>query len=560
MTETKAEKKFKKHNTFKEQTEREIDQIVGDAMSMSVTDAQMQKKRQDMRGKCTHSNPFQMFIGTIIIANALCLGLEVDNGDEYEDVFLILDHTFVSIFLGEMFLRWKVEGIRYYFMDGHSILDFFVVVSSVLDAWIIKPLYEGDNRSLRSMSLFRILRLCRLIRLIRIFSIFKELAIIAQSFAAGARTLLWGGAFVGVVVYVFGIFAVDFFGRASDCTDARMLKAKSKTGRPDEYGESVQSADNCQDTYDFGTTGNQFTLFGSLDRAMLTLYICVTDGCGSDIVYKMVYKTPWVMAFWYSFVFITSFGLVNVMVGLFCENVFAKAVENEKELAALHVEKRMEVLQYLCTIFVGMDKDRSQSITRDEFMNAMQNDPQVQKAMIELELHESLHVFDVLDVDQSGILTLKEFVQGALLFTSANEPTKVKDTIGTYLLCQAILKHTQAISESLGVSSPGRSASQSPRECRVSSGVQSPEQPSKSSESKNPETGETCPSFIHPAAPKKAHHLWLQNQFEMLHGVMSEMNGKMDNLSVRMDQMSERQEQLEFDFRKYTKGNRAERL
>merc|ERR1712224_964409 len=130
--------------------------------------------------------------------------------------------------------------------------------------------------------MLRLFRLVRLVRLIRVFSIFKELAIIAQSFAAGGKTLFWGVAFIGIIVYVFSIFAVESFGRASECKETRMLKPKGKT----DSGDFNNTNANCEDLYDFGSMGTQSSLFGTLDRAMLTLYMCVTDGCGSDVVYK----------------------------------------------------------------------------------------------------------------------------------------------------------------------------------------------------------------------------------------------------------------------------------
>eukprot|EP00746_Dinoflagellata_sp_MGD_P144906 gnl/MRDRNA2_/MRDRNA2_77607_c0_seq2.p1 gnl/MRDRNA2_/MRDRNA2_77607_c0~~gnl/MRDRNA2_/MRDRNA2_77607_c0_seq2.p1 ORF type:complete len:428 (+),score=66.41 gnl/MRDRNA2_/MRDRNA2_77607_c0_seq2:1-1284(+) len=384
------------------------------------------------------------------------------------------------------------------------------------------------------MSILRILRLQRLVRLvrvIRVFGFFKELAIIAQSFVAGGRTLMWGGVFVGIVVYVFGIFAVESFGRASDCEHGRRLKTKLRDDS--SFGEAGGSTGECEDTYDFGSTGDQYSLFGTLDRAMLTLYTCVTDGCGFDVVYKMVYKTPWVICYWYLFVFITSFGLVNVMVGLFCENVFAKAVENEREMAAINSEKRLENLEKLAKVFKEMDQDGSHSITRAEFMNALQHNETVQDCMEQLELDDDVHLFDTLDVDQGGVLTLEEFFKGVRVCMNGNEPCKVKDVVGTALVAQAILKRVDALLALKESQNVAQNASLS------ASDVQFQEH----------ECNLPHPGVDEPGVPKAGFCEWLQSQFQTLNQKMDSrfetLNEKMDQLNRRMNDMSEKQERLE---------------
>ena len=55
-----------------------------------------------------------------------------------------------------------------------------------------------------------------------------------------------------------------------------------------------------------------------------------------------------------------------MMVGLFCENVFAKAVENDKETAAVNFEKRVQNLDILAKVFKEMDQDADLEITLDD--------------------------------------------------------------------------------------------------------------------------------------------------------------------------------------------------
>eukprot|EP00746_Dinoflagellata_sp_MGD_P159635 gnl/MRDRNA2_/MRDRNA2_86736_c0_seq2.p1 gnl/MRDRNA2_/MRDRNA2_86736_c0~~gnl/MRDRNA2_/MRDRNA2_86736_c0_seq2.p1 ORF type:complete len:373 (-),score=54.37 gnl/MRDRNA2_/MRDRNA2_86736_c0_seq2:149-1267(-) len=182
---------------------------------------------------------------------------------------------------------------------------------------------------------------------------------------------------------------------------------------------------------------------------MLTLYTCVTDGCGQDIIYKMAYKTPTTIVYWSCFVFFTSIGLVNVLIGLFCENVFASAREQEKEASTVNRERRRLCAESLKVLFKEMDTDSSSTISREEFVEALENNTHVEQAFEEMELGDYWRLFDVLDVDGGGYLDIEEFFNGALLLANADEPAKAKDTIGTYLLVQAMSKNVYAALEML---------------------------------------------------------------------------------------------------------------
>ena len=59
--------------------------------------------------------------------------------------------------------------------------------------------------------------------------------------------------------------------------------------------------------------GNQTSLFGGVSTSMLTLFVCVTEGCGIDIVRPIVSETPTLAVFWLVFVFVTTFGVLIVI-------------------------------------------------------------------------------------------------------------------------------------------------------------------------------------------------------------------------------------------------------
>eukprot|EP00746_Dinoflagellata_sp_MGD_P075617 gnl/MRDRNA2_/MRDRNA2_30413_c0_seq1.p1 gnl/MRDRNA2_/MRDRNA2_30413_c0~~gnl/MRDRNA2_/MRDRNA2_30413_c0_seq1.p1 ORF type:complete len:989 (-),score=177.88 gnl/MRDRNA2_/MRDRNA2_30413_c0_seq1:106-2853(-) len=414
-----------------------------------VSAAETRQKKLLASMAWTQKGLFQSLVGCVIVFNAATLGAEMDYGANNPYIFYVLENIFAAVFTLELIFRLHAEG-RKYFMDAANILDFLLVVVSVGDVWIATPLGIG-NDNMRTLSIFRMLRLLRLARLLRLFRMFKELAIIVSGFVAGAKTLMWAGIFLLIVVYIFALISTDRFGKASTCEDAelagedphRLLKARGvKTGSVGGNGTAA-AADTC-DLYEFDSEiGSQFKLFGTVDRSMLTLYICLTEGCGFDIIRPMTFKTPWVLPYWYIFIFITSFGILNVIIGLFCENVMQTSLDSRNAIEASHETLRQARLDELNELFQEMDDDNSGSITRAEFIRAITEDEKVMACMEDLGLDDDAALFDTLDVDHTGSLSFVEFFQGMMLLSKGGDAAKKRDLVSTYLTCQSIYNAQQ---------------------------------------------------------------------------------------------------------------------
>lgn len=404
-----------------------------------LTAAEVRRRQREANTKWTQGSHFQAFVGAIIVLNAISLGLETEFGDS--QVFVIMEHVFTALFTIELLVRLKVEGFASYFHDRMNSLDFMLVMLSILDVWVLDLL--GSQIELRVMSLLRTLRLLRLARLLRLFRIFKELTVIIKSMAASGRALFWAGVFLLICVYMFAIFATSQFGKATDCADdddkvrlLRILKPSADKGKDDE---------ECN-IFSFPTgVGTQESLFGSVEKSMMTLYVCLTEGCGFDVVQPMAMTKPWVVVYFYLFTFVTTFGILNVIVGLFCENIMMAANESERELAQASEDRRLTILWKLKELFVSLDQDGSESISRDEFYRALEEDDQVLTCLEELGLQDEAHLFDILDIDQSGSLSVPEFFEGMMIFIRGNEPARAKDIMVTHLNSQWLRSHLHAV-------------------------------------------------------------------------------------------------------------------
>jgi voltage-gated sodium channel len=398
--------------------EVECAQSVSNA-KISVGAARKKQKLEEPKVWTSHYS-FTGFVSLAIVANAFVLGFEQDYEKDSKTVFLILNHTFTGIFFIELICRQIAEGPKKYFADSANILDFVLVVLSVFEMWIVPAVGMDTSMDTRSMSVLRILRLLRLVRILRVFKIFKELTIMVDGMSKTKAIIFWGSIFLLVIVYMFAMTASMMFGNAYEC--------------PEEHPASEEQS--CPAYYQF----EEFTqeeLFGTLANSMATLYMCMFEGCGFDIIRPMILKAPLVMVFWYLFIFLTSFGILNVILGLFCETVITSALEQEKNLRALEEDTRQENFRQLKTLWESMDKDGSGEITGDEFHAAVTSDPEVMFLIEAMGLEEEDDLFEVLDFNKTNSLSHYEFFQGMMLLINGSRPMTTKDNVSTFLTCQS---------------------------------------------------------------------------------------------------------------------------
>merc|ERR1712216_261623 len=100
----------------------------------------------------------------------------------------------------------------------------------------------------------------------------------------------------------------------------------------------------------------------------------------------------------------------------------------------------------LTDAFAKMDADKSGSISREEFHNAVLHDEFVIDLMEKLgvdPIEEDL--FTKLDADLSDEIGFNEFMQGTMLIMQGNEPARAKDLIRTLLLSESTLHRIKDI-------------------------------------------------------------------------------------------------------------------
>lgn len=197
------------------------------------------------------------FITAVILFNAVILGLETSDMAMAKVGLLIgfLDRICLAIFVVELVLKLLVYRLRF-FRDGWNIFDFVIVaVSLVLAA--------------QSLSVLRILRI------LRVVSVAPRLRRVVEGFITALPGMASVFLLMGIIFYIGSVISTQLF----------------STDFPKWFGSLAQSA---------------YSLF----------QIMTLESWSMGIVRPVMEVYPYAWAFFVPFIMVTTFAVVNLLVGL----------------------------------------------------------------------------------------------------------------------------------------------------------------------------------------------------------------------------------------------------
>jgi len=332
-------------------------------------------------------------IGFVILLNSILMGVELDSSDKEvtainERLFwYVVEVLFGLFFMGELAARLYIHRLAY-FNSGMNIFDAFLVALTFLDTFILSPMSSGG--SVRVVGALRVIRMMRLVRLIRLLPRFKELWLIVNGLAHSLKTLAWVSLLLIVVLYFFAIFATQQIGQNDEVYNEYYTKS--------------------------GGYWDHEIYFGTVPRSMFTLFqMCTLDNWSENIVRHVKKQQPGMEWLFILFIIFTTFGLLNLVVGVIVENTLASAKVNETKMKKKREKDRMRILNHLREFFEQSDEDGSGTLTMEEVQAAMKDPEAMNKLkLIDLPLDDPHEIFSLLDVDQSGELSIDEFISGCM--------------------------------------------------------------------------------------------------------------------------------------------------
>jgi len=330
--------------------------------------AERAKYKNDCFGNIVTDKRFEMLTFFFIGLNSLFIGYDADytarfgKPDNLYDSdtplgFIFMENLFSFYFTIEVVIRFiAYRKKKDCIFDGWFVFDSILVTFMVVETWIL-PIF-GSGGPLSQLSVLRLLRLLRITRMARLMRSMPDLVLIVKGMVAALRTVSCTGILLLLLIYVWAIlFTSEFHQGANEDEDV-----------PEDDPAVF-----------FGTMGkSMFALFvmGTIldDVTACTNQIRVTSSTGS--------KNLHYLALFIVFVLISSFTILNMLIGVICEVVSAtKEGEQHKAIEA-------NVRESIKTIFQKMDKDQNGVVTKEEFMS-MRKEPKVMEALQELEIKKN---------------------------------------------------------------------------------------------------------------------------------------------------------------------------
>lgn len=262
--------------------------------------------------KFTDSMRFQGFFGLLIVINAIVVGIQSDIGDGKAG-WTVLETLFLLLFCIELGL--KIFAFRLtFFSDTWNVVDTVIVACSVVEIMIVWGDGEGSS-GISSLRLFRIFRILRLVRFL------PGLRRIVEAFWQAMRSVLWVGLLLAIAMYIGAILAHNFFGNNPE-------------------SEASQES------------------FGTLPRSFATMFQVLTlDGWASEVLIPLAKTCPEAWAFFVPFVLFISFGLLNLLTGVFIEALMSITQRDHEQHLAEQERRLSDLLELVSEAFVECDKD-----------------------------------------------------------------------------------------------------------------------------------------------------------------------------------------------------------
>ncbi|MEO1194158.1 MAG: ion transporter [Pseudomonadota bacterium] len=235
-------------------------------------------------GDWVMSPPIQRFITAVIVLNAITLGAETSGTvmRAVGDILLVLDQIFLAIYVIEIGTKLVAFGWRF-FKNAWNVFDFIIVGIALVPT-------SGSFAALRALRILRVLRLISVVPSMR-----KVVEALARAIPGMGSILL----LISLIFYVFAVIATKLYAATF----------------PDWFGTIGESA---------------YSLF----------QIMTLESWSMGIVRPVMDVHPNAWAFFVPFILVTTFAVVNLVVGIVVGAMQEEHDEEQRQQEKAAVEAR----------------------------------------------------------------------------------------------------------------------------------------------------------------------------------------------------------------------------
>jgi Ca2+-binding EF-hand superfamily protein len=343
---------------------------------------------------------FESAFALLIVLNCLVMALEsqyegIDNGwkvgypnsssrasDAWPGAklfFKVAEWIFGILFTIELFLKLiclQKDFIR----DAWNLIDTIIVLG-----WFITVLARFpmpiDPMLLRLARLARLLRLLRLIRKVRLFD---SLYLMTTAMRGSFSVLLWSVVLLSLVQMLLALFLQSLL-------EVYILDEQ----KPEAARFQV------------------FKFYGTFSRTMLTMFEMTLGNWMPPCRALVENVNEWWMLFSLFHKMVIGFSVVSVITSVFIQETFKVATIDDKIMVMSKERARKTHLRKMRSLFEHMDQDGSGTIDANEFQTVLaDSELRTWLSAMELDVRDDGQLFELLDVDGDGELSLGEIVDG----------------------------------------------------------------------------------------------------------------------------------------------------
>lgn len=356
-----------------------------------------------------HSNKFEAAVGLAILLNCFTVGLQVnalvqDAPSWQLLVASVAEHFFTAFFLLEFFLRVAFFGYQVYTPCCPGPTPLVDVFSNLCDAclvWVtgvgtacVAPVVGIDVGRIRVLTMLRAVRLMRLVKAVRKMPQFSEVYLLIRGLSDSMKTLFWTVIVIFFITYIFATFGVVLL--------SVPLKSIYEDAEAAGGGAAV----------DLPTLKMLYESSNSLMAWIYTLIQVLTTDSWTGISRPMEDVVPGAWVFFVSYIALASVVFLNLVTAVIVENALEHS-KNDEETQLMHKEEATKKsFREFQQLFLLMDDDGDQVLTKQEFTHAFKHEEVARKLkLLDFKEEECKELFDLLD-EGDETLTLDEFFYG----------------------------------------------------------------------------------------------------------------------------------------------------
>jgi len=171
--------------------------------------------------------------------------------------------------------------------------------------------------------------------------------------------------------------------------------------------------------------------FSSLESTLLTLFMSISGGVSWEVLVSALMKIHAAFGFLFVvFIACMQFAALNIIAGIFVNDAIEMAQRDRHIVLQAESTRNKSLVCDLKKLFLESDTDQSGTLTLEEFMQAFQN-PAVQARFrfLGVELTDAESLFDLMDTAGTDEILIDEFVSVCLRAKTLTRPLDLQSFI-----------------------------------------------------------------------------------------------------------------------------------